>query len=410
MNRRLVKVVSLVLVISLLVVSSLVGCGTKETEETTVYVGLLLPFTGPAASGYQNGIAMYNVAIDYVNNETAIPGVKVEILTYDDKLDAGLAVQGYEWLKEQGVKLIMTDTVAAQTLASTVAEDKFPLTCVAGTKVLIDNPGYVFCVPPTYYQAVQGFLKWLETAWPSYPTKPKIGVFGWQMTWGIDFSNGAQDYCAAHSDNFTWVGSYLAPYPQTTAWSAGVEQLKDCDYIICGAFGGGAATFITEYRNKEYDGKFVGHDPWGAFWETYVDSCGKTALDETLIMSNYGYYLADSYAIDDVLKRIVVTYGTQQQRDLLAGSSWSVNPTFMVAYSQMELLREAVKSVEDPADITGELLYNITITQQLNIEGFPTLGYSATNRVLLPFTRVYEYSSIADNFHMVGDWVRIPGF
>lgn len=413
MNRKMTKIISLLLVVVLVVVSLLVGCGDDDNgngELSTIYVTLAVPLSGPAASGYEPGVTPYEAYCDYINTEKPIPGVKLEMLYYDTKFDFAQAMPAYQWVTDQGAKFICwTDTKTAVSLLDTVTEDHFPVFLGGGNKAISDNPGYVFGSQTEFNNQTASFMKWLKENWPNYPTKPKIGAFGINDTFGQDHAAGAEDYADAHPDDFEWVGTELAP-EGTTSWATEVAKLEDCDYIITGTFAGFAASFINELRAAESDAITVHTDANMSFWAIYDASCGPEKLDGALWIANAGYITTDTYPLVTTVKHIIDTYCTDEEAGIVYGTPYIAISNYISFLFCVEMLREAVDQVDDPADITGEQLYDIITTLELTEEGYPKMAYSETKRVLLTSFKMYEYDAADEDFHQLGDWMTMPGY
>jgi len=232
------------------------------------------------------------------------------------------------------------------------------------------------------------------------------------MTWGRDHAQGAEEYIQANPDDFEWDGSVLMPYG-TSVWGASATSaLSDCDYVIAGAFMGGLIGFVNEYKTAEYDGTFVITDQNVGFWSTYVANCGRENLNGTLWPHNGRYWSVDGDYVGDLLTNtIIAEYCTDEEKAYFenqptAGTVW------IMLYYITELLREAVNQADSIDDIDGELLYDIAQTMTIEIEGYPTLGFTDTVRALLHYTRVYEYNAQINDFSRLGadEWITIPGF
>ncbi len=420
MNRRRIRTGIIFLMVALLALVSLAGCAEEEEVEpgtTTIYLPLLIPLSGSAATGYAIIPAMGEALINYIEDNDPIPGVKLELLPYDTKLDTSEAIPGYEYLVSQGALFVAnTDSETANTLKSRVDEDKFPIFMTAGSTEATSNPGYVFCIPMDYYDQIQPIMEWIMDNW-DYETmerKPKVGLFGWNMGYGIDRKNSMEDYTAAYPDKFDYVGAQMAPYG-TTSWTTEVEALKDCDYIIHGAFASGAAAFMATMRANGYTTpKFCMIGPDTGFMSIYLDTPGKEALDGSLWAADAGYWKSDISEIADITRDLLDDYFTgdlASQKAWIEGGGMPSLPTVTIGWLVViETIREAVSQVDDPADITGELIHDVAETMMFSYDGWPTLNYSETLRALLIYEKVYEYSATADDWHPAGDWIKAPSY
>lgn len=416
MNRKLVKCISLLLLIVLLTTSlvSAMGCSKKDS----FVMAMAVPLSGSASSSFLSLKEGFSVFCEYINAEDPIPGIELEVIEYDTKLDQSEAVAAYTWVREQGAKfLAWTDSTTALTNMESANLDKFPIFVCSGTSAVSANPGYVFCYAPEFGDQVEGFLKWVEDTW-DYGTNgnPKIGFFGWSdHPVGQDHYNGAKDYSEA-STKLDWVeGSAQISYMGTSTWTASqVDSVKDCDYLICGCLAGAAGNFINEYRGKGYDGQFVFTDSSESYWTIMAGLCsnGLTDLDDSIWISNGGYLRAETYPAITLLKQIIEDYGSDALNRMLTDHySYGIEPVWIHFLYCVEMLREAVAAVDDPKDITGEQLYNIATSMEFTLEGYPDMGYTDTIRTLLIADKIFQYDATADDFSAISDdWVIFPDF
>ncbi|MBS6194617.1 MAG: ABC transporter substrate-binding protein [Clostridiales bacterium] len=112
--KNLKKFASL-LAASALVVSSLAGCGSKESAGSadTFKIGAIGPITGGAAAygeAVKNGTQL---AVDEINAAGGINGKKIEYKFEDDEHNAEKSVNAYNTLKDWGMQLLVGTTTSA---------------------------------------------------------------------------------------------------------------------------------------------------------------------------------------------------------------------------------------------------------------------------------------------------------
>ncbi|MCP4612749.1 MAG: ABC transporter substrate-binding protein, partial [Planctomycetes bacterium] len=80
----------------------------KAQETVKITIGNLSDLTGVSA----NAMGIINMAledtVEYYNEQNLIPGVELEVITYDGQFNPARDISGYEWLKENGADLIFT--------------------------------------------------------------------------------------------------------------------------------------------------------------------------------------------------------------------------------------------------------------------------------------------------------------
>jgi len=266
------------------------------------------------------------------------------------------------------------------------------------------------------YNQIQTSMKWIHETW-EYDTMgrdPKVGVFGWSMSYGIDRRNAVEDYIDDYPDDFDYAGAKMAPYG-TSSWTSEVEALKDCDYIIVGAFAGGAATFIGTMRTAGHtDPVFVMNGNDLGFMSVYVVNPGKKAIDGTIWAADQGYYKTDFDWMSEWTRDLLDNYfddaDSNQVEAIKRGECNAVSTMAACLLVPIEILAEAIEGLEDPADVTGEMIYDVATTYTMSYEGYPDVAFSATKRVLFIYMKMYEYSATANDWHPVSDWITAPGY
>ena len=116
----------------------LAGCNNSENEDSgKLIIGGIGPITGGAA---QYGIAEKNgiqLAVDEINEAGGVNGMKLELNFQDDENDAEKAVNAYNKLKDDGMKLLIGTVTSKPCEAVSVdaANDKMFLITPSGSSV-----------------------------------------------------------------------------------------------------------------------------------------------------------------------------------------------------------------------------------------------------------------------------------
>ncbi|MFC1999353.1 PKD domain-containing protein [Chloroflexota bacterium] len=375
-------------------------------ESVVVYFPGFFPGSGYLAQTYAPMLISLNAWVDYINNESPIPGVTLESLFYDSKYDPAEAQPGYTWLKAQGALFVSHGTtVEAETLKNDLDQDSFVMFVSTPTPAILTPPGTVFAYAD---YALNGLavLDWVSTKW-DYGTKgiPKIGGWGYNIPYSVRSIDEAQAYCEANPTLFDWVDGPLAPYG-TTSWFAEVETLKDCDYLINACFGSGVPTFINEYRAKGYDGVFINTDAHLGFWTLIEESVPLDRLDGSLSAS-----VIDPEVFMPTFDK-VLGYMAAADRPTFEAMIPHQQAFYILYYLMVEeVLRNAVEAVGDPSALTSEAIFTAAKSFVMDLEGYPEgmMKFDATRRVLIDQAMMYEFSAAAGKWLKIGDWVPVPG-
>ena len=115
----------------------LAGCNNSKGDSDKLIIGGIGPITGGAA---QYGIAVKNgiqLAVDEINEAGGVNGIKLELNFQDDENDAEKAVNAYNKLKDDGMKLLIGTVTSKPCEAVSVdaANDKMFLITPSGSSV-----------------------------------------------------------------------------------------------------------------------------------------------------------------------------------------------------------------------------------------------------------------------------------
>ena len=94
MNHNYKRAVAFFLVLALMATLCL-GCGEKSEEKVVIKVGFMNDYTGPGATAMRPITFAVTDMVRHINEEDPIPGVKLELITYDARFDPSSDVPGY---------------------------------------------------------------------------------------------------------------------------------------------------------------------------------------------------------------------------------------------------------------------------------------------------------------------------
>ena len=146
MKMSLKKVLAAVLALTFLA-ACFTACGSKGTGSSssdgkTLKIGSSGPLTGDAAA---YGIAVKNgiqLAVDEINAAGGVNGMKLEFQMEDDEADAEKAVNAYNTLKDNGMKVFIgtvTTGACLSVISQTKADNMFQITPSASAAKVIAN-------------------------------------------------------------------------------------------------------------------------------------------------------------------------------------------------------------------------------------------------------------------------------
>ena len=187
----LVSLVSFFLILTWVISPSPVPA--EEKYVTTLFTG---PLTGPGASLV---LPIYHGWKDYItelNAKGGIDGVKIKLLTADDRYDVSRAVSFY-MRNRKAPKLVLlfsASTPPIYALYPIITRDKLPV--FSGGSRFAVKPGYIFLVAAPYQDQFGGALDWMVDDWKKKGNSgiPTVGFLGWAGASGKENVNGADRY------------------------------------------------------------------------------------------------------------------------------------------------------------------------------------------------------------------------
>jgi len=389
-----------------LIAALCLGCAEETEEEAIITIGEITDLTGPGAPG---ALPFHYVIEDlarYYNEEGLIPGVRVEIATYNTMRDPARDIPGYQWVRERGAQVVIAVMhTTAEILKPYVEKDKIPLVVPVCTMDIVEPSGWLFCAscPPSY--EINTLLKWIsEERWDYGKGIPQIGFAGWSEPYSVEQERAMREYCQAHPDEFQWAGGFLAPWG-TMTWGGEVEKLKDCDYISGFAYPTGS--FIREFRSKGHTATFIGTSGQPVYRGFFVDMCGWEALDGMLTTSANLWWNEVSPKVE-LAEELLYEYRPGQAEEIIyAGSGYLAG--YHSVYALFEVLRKAVEEV-GAENFDGEAFYNAAIkfkTAGSMWEGYPEWSFGETERHFVKHVQIYQWNAEVGDLIRVSDWLPL---
>ena len=290
MRRKPTTIAAMLLLVVLLVtLPGLVGCGEEQTKaQQEIVVGLLGDATGPSAFALGH---IYDGINDYfrmVNEESLVPGVKIAFHNFDTRASVGRAPIGYQYMRGKNAEVIVVPIgTHADVLKSRCADDEIVLFGMQGSIDLMGSE-WVFVFNPPFECNLEALMKWLLENWDQQQ-KPKVGIVGTSGMSGTELPKAAlEKWIEQNPGEVDYAGAQLAPSGSRT-WAAEIARLKDCDWIVMAATGPPGAAFVKEARDRGYKGRFIGGVehflPWHDLFMSALPS--SDYLKDTIITVNY---------------------------------------------------------------------------------------------------------------------------
>ncbi len=377
------------------------GTQSQEQEDVVITIGNLSDLTGVAANAMELIDMALEDLVEHFNEENLIPGVELEVITYDGQYDPARDIPGYEWLRERGADLIWTPAPpAAATLKPRADEDKFMLFASAANLDELMPAGYTFSAGTIPEFQAYTLLDWLaKNDWDYTTNGPaKIGAAGWADNYLTSLFDAAEEYADVHPDQFEWVSGHLTDFGFT--WGPEVDALKDCDYII---IPNPMTNFVKGYRELRYTAKFLGTDNHGAFLGMIDDAGLWDEIDEMLMIRSTKWWNEEG-AIIDLTKKLLYEYHPDEAEEIMAKG---------VGYIAMANLYQVLTIIQNAAEIVGpdnvdsEALYEAAQSFSLMVDGVERFNFNETKRYSTNYYGIYLADETSEDLIRVGtEWYQ----
>lgn len=389
------------------------GCAEKAEEEGVVItIGQLNDLTGMASTATRPCTIALQDLVRYYNDEDVIPGVKLQLVLYDTKLDPAREIPGWDWVREQGAQVVIDVLPTSIILKPFAEKDKVPMISHTGLTAIaeaVDEAGYSFCLNSPDSYAHTTLLNWVsENDWnyQAQGRKPKLGAVATSLPNDLEILATVEEYVQANPDAFEYVRGFSVPN-STVTWSGEVEKLKACDYVVLIVCAGGipVATFVDSFRMAGGTAKFIGANPPVSYYDLIVEKAGWEAVDGTLTAYQSKWWNEEGPIVDKAWE-VVTRYHPGEAESLM-----NIGTTYLGSFHGYSSLLDVLKKVieEVGADNFDSQAFYDTVTAGVStqVEGYPEWGYSATQRYLVQHARILEWRAAEQNLVAVSGWLPV---
>ncbi|MFC2027057.1 ABC transporter substrate-binding protein [Chloroflexota bacterium] len=373
----------------------------EPVEEVVFTIGNLSDLTGPSA----NAQYFINMALDdlveYYNEENFIPGVTLEVITYDGQMDPSKDIPGYEWLIEKGAELIWTGVPSTPvTLKSRAEKDQYLIFAASVASEELVPPGYIFTLGDRAEYHAYTLLKWIaENDWDYINNGPaKIGGAGWDDTWSRTYLDSMEEYVKAHPDQFQWEGAYLNQTGNFT-WTPEVHELKDCDYVLPP---GVMISFVNEYRDAGHTAKFLGTGGHAAFMALIGDAGLWEEIDGMLFAMATRWWDQEDTLVDLAEQLLYENHSSDAEKIMKAGVGYLAMSNL---YILVDLLAKTVEAV-GAENLDSQAIYEAAQSYSLTVDGITRFSFSELRRDGKKYYAVHKASAADETLVLADDnWV-----
>jgi hypothetical protein len=250
-------------------------------------------------------------------------------------------------------------------------------------------------------------LKWIGDHWDyeGAGRRPTIATVGWNDAWGVANETAASEYCEAHSDDFDYVGGYLAPVG-TLTWAGEVTKTLNIDYVQVAANGGlMPASFMDQYRRAGGTGINFDTESQSAYVGFITDWAGWDAMDGKLNDQVWGWWSLPWPEVQ-YAKDVVYKYHSEAEADevVRAGMGYLGGGSM-----QLFALRTVVATINrvGAENFSGQAYYDTAINFMEEWAG-SMKGFTPTRRYVTDDMIMLEWDADAEDLIMISDgWLKV---
>lgn len=317
-------------VLALAMVLSLAACGGSNytSGNTEFVIGVSGPLTGPAAV---YGTAVKNsaqMAVDEINANGGLNGVKFKLVATDDTHDATKVAANYASMLEGGMQVSLGAVTTAPGLEFTKlsAEDNvfFITPSASGDAIPANDNGFQMC----FADGNQGKV---AADYVNSLGLTEIGIF---YKSDDAYSNGIYKQFKENLDSSIKTVEAVFTDTNATDFSSQITTLKDCKFIFMPIYYEPATIFLTQAKNTiAADAVYYGCDGFDGLAGQFEDF--SVIPQEVSMLSHFDSNATDG-AAGEFIKKYTDKFGTE-----------TLNQFGASAYDCVYAIYEAMKAAVD---------------------------------------------------------------
>ena len=317
-------------VLALAMVLSLAACGGSNytSGNTEFVIGVSGPLTGPAAV---YGTAVKNsaqMAVDEINANGGLNGVKFKLVATDDTHDATKVAANYASMLEGGMQVSLGAVTTAPGLEFTKlsAEDNvfFITPSASGDAIPANDNGFQMC----FADGNQGKV---AADYVNSLGLTEIGIF---YKSDDAYSNGIYKQFKENLDSSIKTVEAVFTDTNATDFSSQITTLKDCKFIFMPIYYEPATIFLTQAKNTiAADAVYYGCDGFDGLAGQFEDF--SVIPQEVSLLSHFDSNATDG-AAGEFIKKYTDKFGTE-----------TLNQFGASAYDCVYAIYEAMKAAVD---------------------------------------------------------------
>ena len=304
---KMSKIVAVVMAM-VLAVGCLTGCGAEKkytAENTEIVIGMSGPLTGGAAV---YGVAVNNaaeMAIEEINANGGLNGMKFKLIATDDQNDAAKISTNYSSMLEAGMQVSLgtvTTTPGLEYVNLSKEDNVFFLTpSASGDDIPKNDNGFQMCFADGNQGAVAADYVNQNLAGQT------IGIF---YKSDDAYSNGIYEQFKANLDSSITTVETVFTAANETDFSTQISTLKDCGFIFMPIYYTPASIFMTQAKDQlAADAVYYGCDGFDGIES--ADGFDINAIPQEITMLSHFNSKATEGAAAEFITKYTEKYGTE---------------------------------------------------------------------------------------------------
>lgn len=340
MKMSLKKVLAAVLALTFLA-ACFTACGSKGTGSSssdgkTLKIGSSGPLTGDAAA---YGIAVKNgiqLAVDEINAAGGVNGMKLEFQMEDDEADAEKAVNAYNTLKDNGMKVFIgtvTTGACLSVVSQTKADNMFQITpSASATKVIANDNCFQVC----FTDPNQGTASADYIASKGLATKVAV-IYNSSDAYSSGIYDNFKAEAAAKGLDLVASEAFTGDSKQDFSSQLSKIKASGAELIFLPIYYQEASLILSQAKNAGITAKFFGCD--GLDGLLNIENFDKSLAENVMLLTPFA-----ANATDETTKKFVTAYNAKYDPSTL-------NQFAADAYDAVYV----VKAAAEKAGVTGDM-------------------------------------------------------
>jgi len=338
-----------ILMCAVLCLTSFVGCGAKSyTADNKEYViGFSGPLTGGAAV---YGVAVKNsaqMAVDEINAEGGLNGIKFRLEATDDTHDPTKVSTNYSSMLEKGMQVSLgtvTTGPGREFTSLSVEDNVFFLTpSASGDDIPKNENGFQMCFADSNQGAEAA--KYINENYKGQ----KVGVF---YKSDDPYSQGIFKMFKDNVDDSVEIVETMFNDTNTSDFSAQISSVKDCKIVFMPIYYTPASVFMTQAKDQiAADAVYYGCDGFDGIES--AEGFDIASIPQEITMLSHFNSKAEDGAAADFIKKYTEKYGKETLNQFGASA-------YDCVYAIYNAMKEAIDEGKDiPVTISASDLSDI---------------------------------------------------